>query len=183
METLCNTCDTSASVPALSVQSIVPCTGLPLIQYRCEYIGTGHPQQLNNNILFVYHKYNKAASKYMDYSGTPIQCFRLARLLHVPALICNPLLCEVQQSWLWSVATQECANTTFQSAVRVRAWLLHLFLPCKYEYCYSFPFWNAWQYDMHKSKFHWLKHNVKCYFHSLMMIIDALQCALYWIES
>ena len=103
--------------------------------------------------------------------------YRRARLLHVPTLICNPLLCEVQQSWLWSVATQECANTTFQSAVRVRAWVLHLFLPCKYEYCYSFPFWNARQYDMHKSKFHWLKHNVKCYCHSLMMIIDALQCA------
>ena len=51
METLCNTCDTTSSVPALSVQSIVPCTGLPLIQYRCEYIGAGQRPQQQSTIF------------------------------------------------------------------------------------------------------------------------------------
>ena len=51
METLCNTCDTSASAPALSVQSRVPCTGLPLIQYRCEYIGAEQRPQQQSTIF------------------------------------------------------------------------------------------------------------------------------------
>ena len=36
---------------------------------------------------------------------------------------------------------------------------------------------------IHNSIFHWLKHFMMLCCHSLMTIIDALQCALYWIES
>ena len=74
METLCNTCDMSASAPALSV-----CTEQGAV-YRIApytiqmwiYWGRTTSATTINNILFVYRKYNKAASKWL--TGWPGCC-------------------------------------------------------------------------------------------------------------